>query len=97
MNTPDGIDLALLNSRPDKVNREHWAKAAGVVMARSWTPVMLHIVVSQGFDIFKKRARAVMGGHAFSEDDYRTMFGIIKRTAAMNPINGPVNIENISQ
>lgn len=91
------VDRALAESKPDRVSREHWAEAAGAVLARSLTPVAMHIIVSMGFEMFIKRARGVYAGHAFTQDNYRRIWEILVRTARNNPLDGPVNIEHIAQ
>lgn len=79
----------------EQVSRERWAEAAGVVMARTMAPIVLHTIVLQGFSEFERKYRPIAKAQGFRQENVRRIFEIITSTAAANPIDGRPNIERL--
>jgi hypothetical protein len=77
-------------------SRERCAIAAGVVMARSWAPALLHVVVGAGYDEFERVYRPTARLHGFQQSDIKAIFELLVRTAKLNPV-GSTHIEKMPQ
>lgn len=78
----------------EKVSRDRCAMAAGVVMARSWAPALIHAVVNAGYDEFERVYRPIAHLHGFKQEDIKAIFALLSRTAALNPAEA-LNIQRM--
>lgn len=88
-------DRVLEKNPLDQISRDRWAEAVGAVLARSYAPTLLHTIVDAGEDEFIRVARGPLNGHGFSQANYKRIFAILKRTAALNPLDGPAHVEEL--
>lgn len=78
-------------NKGDAISRKRWSIVASCVLIKALTVEGLHAVVARGFDEFERVARTQFHGHGFYTEDYRRMFGLIKRHAELNPIGAAID------
>ena len=63
----------------DAVSRDQWSKACAYAFIHSQTSEAIIAVASQGFAKYLRIAKEQYAGHGFHFEDFKRMYGYIKR------------------